>query len=182
MKATSNIARTVAATPIMRRPQRLLLDLSGLKIRIKFSSVILTRTFQFGCQAGIAPRCAELLRTQRLLRLARSHVKGESKCGLLRGGRPPPGQARERVPALREFGERLGGTTLLEVPSPLGGARVFAKCEWENPAGSVKDRVAYVLLCRLVPGDPETPVEEVHIIEYSATEPADDHADPDGHP
>jgi cysteine synthase len=53
----------------------------------------------------------------------------------------------QRYPALAAFRQRLGDTPLREVPSVPGGATILAKCEWENPAGSVKDRAAYALLC-----------------------------------
>ncbi|MFD8316113.1 pyridoxal-phosphate dependent enzyme [Kitasatospora purpeofusca] len=65
-------------------------------------------------------------------------------------GLPDDTPVLERHPELRYFRARLGGTTLLDVPAPAGGARIVAKCEFENPTGSVKDRVAYALLCRAV--------------------------------
>jgi cysteine synthase len=57
------------------------------------------------------------------------------------------GGVHQRYPALAAFRQRLGATSLREVPSVPGGATILAKCEWENPAGSVKDRPAYALLC-----------------------------------
>jgi cysteine synthase len=57
--------------------------------------------------------------------------------------------------------ESIGNTTLAElsrlVPSP--SARISAKLEWENPTGSLKDRMAYAVISRaeadgrLKPGD-----------------------------
>lgn len=56
----------------------------------------------------------------------------------------------EQFPALKEFRDRLGHSRLVEVPGPDGGAKIFAKYEFENPFGSVKDRTAYSLLCGAV--------------------------------
>ncbi len=43
---------------------------------------------------------------------------------------------------------RIGGTPLIELPacSPKSGIRMFAKLEWFNPSGSVKDRIAWFML------------------------------------
>jgi len=42
----------------------------------------------------------------------------------------------------------IGNTPLVELPrfSPAGAARIFAKLEWFNPGGSVKDRVGRAML------------------------------------
>ncbi|MEV4442343.1 pyridoxal-phosphate dependent enzyme [Streptomyces sp. NPDC049577] len=53
-------------------------------------------------------------------------------------------------PGLREFRATLGGTPLVEVPGPPGGAKIMAKYEFLNPSGSAKDRPAYAMLCRAV--------------------------------
>jgi len=53
-------------------------------------------------------------------------------------------------PGLRAFRAQLGSTPLVEVPGPPGGAAVFAKYEFANPFGSVKDRTAYSLICDAV--------------------------------
>ncbi|ETK35456.1 pyridoxal-phosphate dependent enzyme [Microbispora sp. ATCC PTA-5024] len=60
------------------------------------------------------------------------------------------GPALRRYPGLVTCRDLIGGTTLLDVPSPEGGARIVAKCEFENPAGSIKDRIAYGLLCQAI--------------------------------
>ena len=43
---------------------------------------------------------------------------------------------------------RVGNTPLVELPafSPKPGLRIFAKLEWFNPTGSVKDRIAWFML------------------------------------
>ena len=43
---------------------------------------------------------------------------------------------------------RLGNTPLVELPffNPKPGVRLFAKLEWFNPTGSVKDRIAWFML------------------------------------
>jgi cysteine synthase A len=61
----------------------------------------------------------------------------------------------------------LGNTSLREVPGTPKGARILAKCEWENPAGSIKDRVAYALLCDSLRRHSDQPPEELRILEYS---------------
>ncbi|WP_078882349.1 PLP-dependent cysteine synthase family protein [Streptomyces rimosus] len=53
-------------------------------------------------------------------------------------------------PGLREFRATLGGTPLVEVPGPPGGAKIMAKYEFRNPSGSAKDRPAYSMLCRAI--------------------------------
>lgn len=81
------------------------------------------------------------------------------------GTYPDDAVALERYPALRYFKARLGGTSLLEVPGPDGGAPILAKCEFENPTGSVKDRVAYALLCRAIAE--HTGPEQLKLLDYS---------------
>src|SRR4051812_13356860 len=44
--------------------------------------------------------------------------------------------------------EAIGRTSLVELGRvvPAGSARVFAKLEWENPTGSMKDRMAAAVI------------------------------------
>lgn len=51
--------------------------------------------------------------------------------------------SRKRKPA-RSAGDLVGNTPLLDLSkySPRSGVRIFAKAEWYNPGGSVKDRPA----------------------------------------
>jgi cysteine synthase A len=70
-------------------------------------------------------------------------------------------------PALAEFKARLGDTRLLELPRTGKGARIFAKCEWENPVGSIKDRVAYALMCDALSRHGLRPLDELRVLEYS---------------
>ncbi|MFE0025661.1 pyridoxal-phosphate dependent enzyme [Amycolatopsis sp. NPDC059021] len=70
-----------------------------------------------------------------------------------------------RFPALGEFFSSLGGTSLREVPSPRNGAGILAKCEWENPCGSIKDRTAFALLADAL-RDVDS-AHEVRLLEYS---------------
>jgi cysteine synthase A len=72
-----------------------------------------------------------------------------------------------RYPGLGQFRERLGGTPLIEVPSAPGGATIVAKCEWGNPAGSIKDRAAYALVCEAIRRHGDRPAEDLRIVEYS---------------
>ncbi|MEL7486352.1 MAG: pyridoxal-phosphate dependent enzyme, partial [Pseudomonadota bacterium] len=61
--------------------------------------------------------------------------------------------------------ENIGRTPMIEVETPAGHGRIFAKCEWANPSGAVKDRVAMAMMRALVDEglDPETDV----VLEYS---------------
>jgi cysteine synthase B len=38
--------------------------------------------------------------------------------------------------------DNVGNTPCIEIPCKKSGVRIFAKCEWFNPSGSVKDRAA----------------------------------------
>jgi cysteine synthase len=73
----------------------------------------------------------------------------------------------QRYPALAEFREQLGETPLIEVPSVPGGASIVAKCEWRNPAGSIKDRPAYALVCEAIRRHGDRPAEDLRLVEYS---------------
>ena len=46
--------------------------------------------------------------------------------------------------------QAIGNTSLVEIKNvvPRGGARIFAKLEWENPTGSMKDRAALAMISR----------------------------------
>jgi cysteine synthase A len=72
-----------------------------------------------------------------------------------------------KYPALAAFRAKLGDTALIEVPGTPGGARIVAKCEWQNPVGSIKDRVAYALLCSALSRHGERPLHELKVLEYS---------------
>lgn len=74
---------------------------------------------------------------------------------------------RARYPALDDFHARLGHTELIEVPGHPGGATILAKLEWQNPAGSVKDRVAYALLSDALTRHGDRPLDALRILEYS---------------
>lgn len=72
-----------------------------------------------------------------------------------------------RFPALARFAGALGNTALISAPGPRGGAPVRAKCEWDNPTGSIKDRPAFAMVYSLLRGLPGVAVETAHILEYS---------------
>lgn len=76
-------------------------------------------------------------------------------------------------PVLRGYLQRLGNTTLLKVPGSSNGARIFAKTEWENPNGTVKDRVAFGMLYRVLEQTPVKDRRQIHILEYSGGSLAD---------
>ncbi|MCH2110783.1 MAG: cysteine synthase A [Polyangiaceae bacterium] len=67
------------------------------------------------------------------------------------GGEGAGGPSRRSVGGLRVAGSALGlvaGTplVLLSRLSPAGGAKVWAKCEFLNPGGSLKDRAALAMI------------------------------------
>jgi cysteine synthase A len=70
----------------------------------------------------------------------------------------------EAFPPLGRFRAQLG-SRLLEVPQVSGCGRVFAKCELDNPTGTVKDRVACAMLWRLLQA--EGTAHGLHVLEYS---------------
>ena len=45
-----------------------------------------------------------------------------------------------------QFLSRVGNTPLVEVPSPNPLVKIYAKCEFTNPTGSIKDRIAEHIL------------------------------------
>eukprot|EP01059_Diplonema_ambulator_P006829 TRINITY_DN1641_c3_g1_i1.p1 TRINITY_DN1641_c3_g1~~TRINITY_DN1641_c3_g1_i1.p1 ORF type:complete len:426 (+),score=128.02 TRINITY_DN1641_c3_g1_i1:74-1279(+) len=49
-------------------------------------------------------------------------------------------------PAPGKFLKRVGNTPLVEVPSPNPLVKIYAKCEFMNPTGSIKDRIAEHIL------------------------------------
>lgn len=65
---------------------------------------------------------------------------------------------------LAEFVERLGRTRLLELPARPGEATILAKCELENPTGTIKDRTACAMMWRLLSERGST---GVRVLEYS---------------
>jgi cysteine synthase A len=67
-------------------------------------------------------------------------------------------------PALGRFRASLG-SRLLEVPREANAGRVFAKCEFDNPTGTVKDRVACAMLWSLLLQTGT--VQGLHVLEYS---------------
>jgi cysteine synthase len=76
-------------------------------------------------------------------------------------------EIHQRYPGLARFREQLGHTPLIEVPSVPGGASIVAKCEWGNPAGSIKDRAAYALVCEAIRRHGDRPAEDLRLVEYS---------------
>lgn len=64
---------------------------------------------------------------------------------------------------------KIGNTSLLELHPNNQHARIYAKCEWENQFGSIKDRVAFAMIKDMLLQHPELldPNKELSIIEYS---------------
>jgi len=68
---------------------------------------------------------------------------------------------------LESFLKRLGETPLLELPGPADGTRIFAKCEWHNPTGSVKDRPVFGMLYKLLEQTPRDQWSNLRVLEYT---------------
>jgi cysteine synthase A len=68
---------------------------------------------------------------------------------------------------LQTYLKNLGDTPLIEVPGPAQGARIFAKCEWENPTGTVKDRPVFGMIYNLLRKTPRELHKDLHILEYT---------------
>lgn len=82
---------------------------------------------------------------------------------------PVPGfneETLKKYPPLGAFVAELGETPLLEVETPTGCGSVFAKCEWHNPGGSIKDRTAAAMLWDFL-GRHEGSLQGKTILEYS---------------
>ncbi|MEY9905894.1 cysteine synthase A [Catenulispora sp. MAP12-49] len=76
-------------------------------------------------------------------------------------------EVHRRYPVLADFRARLGATPLKEVPSVEGGARILAKCEWENPIGSIKDRIAYALMADALRTHGDGDPRDLRLVAYS---------------
>lgn len=55
-------------------------------------------------------------------------------------------QVLRTYPALATEAARIGGSDCIEIANGAAQGRIFAKCEWNNPGGSIKDRTALALL------------------------------------
>lgn len=74
---------------------------------------------------------------------------------------------RMNLDYLQKFGNEIGNTSLINIPRSENSGRIYAKCEWENPTGSVKDRTAYYLMKELINNHLNEEKEELHVLEYS---------------
>ncbi|WP_018132425.1 PLP-dependent cysteine synthase family protein [Effusibacillus pohliae] len=68
---------------------------------------------------------------------------------------------------LKRFTQKLGNTPVVEIPAVPGSGRIFAKCEWYNPTGSVKDRAAYEMMMDVLLEKERNNQQHLHILEYS---------------
>ncbi|PWW40315.1 cysteine synthase A [Idiomarina loihiensis] len=74
---------------------------------------------------------------------------------------------------IRRFGilgklqRKIGNTPLIEVVTPPGYGKIFGKCESYNFGGTVKARVAFAMLWRLLSQTPAEKVKDLTILEYS---------------
>jgi cysteine synthase A len=72
-----------------------------------------------------------------------------------------------RFPALRRFHNRLGNTPLICVPTRRNAAKIYAKCEWHNPTGSIKARTAYAMLYAVLSKTSDAQFQRLKVLEYS---------------
>lgn len=59
-----------------------------------------------------------------------------------------------RFEKLEKIGRTIGNTDLIEISTPPDSARIFAKLEYQNPFGTIKDRVAFAMVKRIFDNDP----------------------------
>lgn len=73
----------------------------------------------------------------------------------------------EKDTYLSEFKKKLGNTPIIEIQTNSNCANIYAKCEWENPTGSIKDRAAYSMIMNLLSQTPKEKWGDIHVLEYS---------------
>lgn len=74
------------------------------------------------------------------------------------------------IPAwVAALGEGIGQSPLVDLYTDSRGGGLFAKCEWSNPTGTVKDRAAFSMLARVLARyqTAEEAARHLHILEYS---------------
>lgn len=75
--------------------------------------------------------------------------------------------AERSLRELTKFSKDVGNTPLLDLGAAPGAARVFAKAEFKNPNGTVKDRAALAMLHAAVANALERGTSVPTILEYS---------------
>lgn len=73
----------------------------------------------------------------------------------------------DRFPDLHSFYLNLGNTPLVRVPSPEGGAQIYAKLERTNPTGTIKDRTAFAMIADALAQVSRSDRDQLEILEYS---------------
>lgn len=71
-----------------------------------------------------------------------------------------------KYPQLNNFYRRLGESTIVEIDTPPGFSRIFSKCEWNHPAGTIKAKVALAMMWRLL-DNLEEDSTNITVLEYS---------------
>ncbi len=69
--------------------------------------------------------------------------------------------------ALVKLRQKIGNTPLLRLLTPDDHACVYAKCEWFNEGGTVKARVAFAMLWKLLSEVPKDKLADITILEYT---------------
>ena len=75
--------------------------------------------------------------------------------------------AERSLRELTKFSKDVGNTPLLDLGAAPGAARAFAKAEFKNPNGTVKDRAALAMLHAAVANALERGTSVPTILEYS---------------
>ena len=70
-----------------------------------------------------------------------------------------------KYPMFEGFVNAVGNTPIIEIPQSNGSAKIFAKCEFVNPWGTIKDRIALAMIWRAL-GEGLDPKKH-RILEYS---------------
>ncbi|GGJ25246.1 pyridoxal-phosphate dependent enzyme [Paenibacillus hunanensis] len=68
---------------------------------------------------------------------------------------------------LTEYEKLIGNTPLIELSNIEGVGTIYAKCEWYNATGSIKDRAAFAMIKNLLEENKDRDSSDFHILEYS---------------
>jgi cysteine synthase len=69
--------------------------------------------------------------------------------------------------SLKEILPPVGNTPLMQIKTKDHMANIYAKLEWYNPTGSIKDRAAIAMVSDLISKVPKGEWGKLHILEYS---------------
>jgi len=76
------------------------------------------------------------------------------------------GNTLDKYPKLKEFYMRIGKPHFMEIDVPNDYAKIIAKCEWDNPAETIKAKAALAMIWKLL-DDLDEDIDKVTVLEYS---------------